>query len=491
MAVLGRATLLLALAVSAYGIGAALYGVRRNRPEWADSAAARSTRSPSILTVAFVVLEAAFLRNDFSFNTVAQTSSSTTPTFYRGAAVWSSQQGSLLLWAWLESLWSSLILFMTRKRLRDITPYATAILLGFCTFFVSLMVFYATPFGTTTPAPADGAGLDPLLRHPSMMIHPPMLYSGYTLSIIPLAFAMAALIARRIDADWLRATRRFALAAWLFLGVGILLGARWSYAELGWGGYWEWDPVENARAAAVAHADGVPALGDDPGEARDAEGVERLADARERDPGGDGHLQHLVQRLDPLDGRRHQLGRGDLAGADQPGLGGGVEQREFAGHRLDLLAEMGDLDVAEALDAGCGQSRCGDGVPERVARGELLVDGLPWAGVEYRQPVVLGRCRGARRGCRSRTAPAAGDRPAGARRGRRRSAARRGTAARSWPGLQHDVERRRLLGDAPHPGNSQPRRTTCRSRASPAIAPSAAAPGWASDDGVHTSVEMA
>ena len=108
------------------------------------------------------------------------------------------------------------------------------------------MVFYANPFATTRPAPPEGVGLDPLLRFPTMMIHPPMLYSGYTLCTIPLAFGIGALLARRVDADWIKAIRRFAFAAWLFLGVGILLGARWSYSELGWGGYWGWDAVENA-----------------------------------------------------------------------------------------------------------------------------------------------------------------------------------------------------------------------------------------------------
>ncbi len=160
--------------------------------------------------------------------------------------MWSSQEGSLLLWAWLLSLWSSLALFLTRRRMRDIAAYATAILLGFGAFFISLMVFYANPFATTRPAPAEGAGLDPLLRFPTMVIHPPMLYSGYTLCTIPLAFGMGALLARRVDADWIQAIRRFAFAAWLFLGIGILLGARWSYSELGWGGYWGWDAVENA-----------------------------------------------------------------------------------------------------------------------------------------------------------------------------------------------------------------------------------------------------
>ena len=150
------------------------------------------------------------------------------------------------MWAWLLSLWSSLALFLTRRRMRDVAAYATAILLGFGGFFISLMVFYAQPFATTNPAPSEGVGLDPLLRFPTMMIHPPMLYSGYTLCTIPLAFGMGALLARRVDAEWIRVIRRFAFAAWLFLGIGILLGARWSYSELGWGGYWGWDAVENA-----------------------------------------------------------------------------------------------------------------------------------------------------------------------------------------------------------------------------------------------------
>ncbi len=147
---------------------------------------------------------------------------------------------------WLLSLWSSLILFLTRRRVREIAPYATAVLLGFGAFFTSLTVFFANPFATTREPAAEGAGLDPLLLHPSMMIHPPMLYSGYTLLTIPFAFAIGALITGRLSIGVDRVTRRFALAAWLFLGIGILLGARWSYTELGWGGYWAWDPVENA-----------------------------------------------------------------------------------------------------------------------------------------------------------------------------------------------------------------------------------------------------
>jgi cytochrome c-type biogenesis protein CcmF len=246
MAVLGRALVLLALAVAVYGIAAALIGARRGRRDLVDSARRSVYAMAGLLTGAFLVLELAFLRSDFSFAVVADHSSTTTPAFYKGAAAWSSQEGSLLLWVWLLAMWSSLVIFLTRKRLRDVVPYATAVLLGMGVFFCTLIAFFESPFAQLAVVPAEGQGLNPLLRHPSMMIHPPMLYSGYTLFAIPFAFAVGALIRRRVDADWIASTRRFALAAWLFLGVGILLGARWSYAELGWGGYWAWDPVENA-----------------------------------------------------------------------------------------------------------------------------------------------------------------------------------------------------------------------------------------------------
>src|SRR4051812_48288646 len=198
------------------------------------------------LLAAFAILESAFLRSDFSSYLVATHSSTTTPAFYRATAIWSSQEGSLLLWATLLSVWSSAILFITRRRVREIAPYATAVLCGFAVFFVGLLVLMESPFGRLSPVPAEGVGLNPLLRHPSMMIHPPMLYSGYTLFAIPFAFAVGALVTRRLNADWIRTTRPFTLTAWFFLGIGIILGARWSYTELGWGGYWAWDPVENA-----------------------------------------------------------------------------------------------------------------------------------------------------------------------------------------------------------------------------------------------------
>ena len=246
MATLGRACLILAFVIALYGVGAGLVAWRSGRRDIAASARRSVYALAGVLTVAMIILESAFLRDDFSFATVAGHSSHTTPFFYKAAAVWSSQEVSLLLWVWLLAIWSSLALFLTRKRMRDVTPVATAVLAGFAAFFAGLLVFFASPFEVLGAVPADGSGLNPLLRHPSMMIHPPMLYSGYTLFTVPFAFAIGALVTRRVDAEWITATRRFALAAWLFLGIGIILGARWSYAELGWGGYWAWDPVENA-----------------------------------------------------------------------------------------------------------------------------------------------------------------------------------------------------------------------------------------------------
>src|SRR4051794_14492735 len=243
---LGSGCLALALCVALYGIAASLYGARGGGRAWVDSGRRAVYATAGVVVVAFGVLEAAFLRSDFALSVVADHSSTTTPTFYRATAVWSSQEGSLLLWVLLLGLWSSLMLFLTRRRAREVAPYAAAVLLGFAVFFLSLLVFLENPFDRAPSVVAEGAGLNPLLRHPSMMIHPPMLYSGYTLFAVPFAFAVGALIARRVDAEWIRVTRPFTLAAWTCLGTGVILGARWSYTELGWGGYWAWDPVENA-----------------------------------------------------------------------------------------------------------------------------------------------------------------------------------------------------------------------------------------------------
>src|SRR3954453_20810955 len=247
---LGSGCLALALCIAVYGIGASLYGASGRAGAasraWVDSGRRAVYAMAGVLLVAFVVLESAFVRSDFRLSVVADHSSTTTPLFYRVSAMWSSQEGSLLLWVVLLSVWSSLMLFLSRRRLREVAPYATAVLLGFAVFFCALLVLMENPFARAPGVVAEGAGLNPLLRHPSMMIHPPMLYSGYTLFAVPFAFAVGALITRRVDAEWIRVTRPFTLAAWTCLGAGVLLGARWSYTELGWGGYWAWDPVENA-----------------------------------------------------------------------------------------------------------------------------------------------------------------------------------------------------------------------------------------------------
>jgi cytochrome c-type biogenesis protein CcmF len=244
---IGSACLAVALVTALYATAAALHGARTGRRGLVVSARRAIWCLAGLVVLAVVLLQAAYLRSDLTWELVARNSSTDTPTFYKLTAMWSSQEGSLLLWALLLSVYSSLVLLATRNRLRDVVPYATAVLGGVSAFFLSLMVVFGqSPFDRLAAAPAEGAGLEPLLRHPAMAIHPPMLYSGYVGFAIPFAFAVGALVTRRADAEWIRATRRFALIAWTFLTCGILLGALWSYSELGWGGYWAWDPVENA-----------------------------------------------------------------------------------------------------------------------------------------------------------------------------------------------------------------------------------------------------
>src|SRR5215204_5718074 len=217
MASAGFLCLAAALAISLYGIGASLYGARAGRREYVDSGRRAVYALAGLLVVAMLILQLAFVRSDFSFALVASHSSTTTPLFYRLTAVWSSQEGSLLLWVLLLAAWSSAILFLTRHKLREVAPYATAVLLGFGAFFCALLVFLESPFTTLGAPPAEGTGLNPLLRHPSMMIHPPMLYACYTLFAVPFAFAAGALVTRRLGSESIRGTRPLTRAAWLFL----------------------------------------------------------------------------------------------------------------------------------------------------------------------------------------------------------------------------------------------------------------------------------
>jgi cytochrome c-type biogenesis protein CcmF len=246
MAGIGSACLAVGLLTALYAAAASVYGALRGGRRWAASGRRAIYCLAALMVTAFAILESAFLRSDFSYALVAQGSSTDTPTFYKVTALWATQDGSLLLWATLLALFSSSVLFLTRRSLRDIAPWATAVLGVVAAFFLLLMVGWENPFDTLAAPPLEGAGLNPLLRHPAMMIHPPMLYTGYVGFAIPFAFAVGALITRNSGADWIRATRRFTLVAWTFLGTGIMLGSLWSYTELGWGGYWAWDPVENA-----------------------------------------------------------------------------------------------------------------------------------------------------------------------------------------------------------------------------------------------------
>jgi cytochrome c-type biogenesis protein CcmF len=246
MAGAGSACLTVGLLTALYAAGASIAGARSGRREWVVSGRRAIYCLALLMVGATAILQAAFLRSDFSYALVAEASSTDTPGFYKVTAMWATQDGSLLLWALLLSLFSSAVLFLTRRRLREIVPWATAVLGGVAAFFLLLMVGWENPFTTLANPPAEGNGLNPLLRHPAMMIHPPMLYTGYVGFAIPFAFAVGTLVTRRTGAEWIAATRRFALVAWTFLGTGIMLGALWSYTELGWGGYWAWDPVENA-----------------------------------------------------------------------------------------------------------------------------------------------------------------------------------------------------------------------------------------------------
>lgn len=253
MSELGSAALVAALLTAIYSAAAAIYGARTGDRRWVDSARRAFYALFGLMLVAVVALEYAFLSSDFELSLVANNSSTTTPTLYKFTAMWGSQAGSLMLWAFVLSIAGSAVLFATRNAHREIAPWANAVMAGVATFFVGLMVvgIFAPaadtwPFETLAMVPAQGAGLNPLLRHPAMAIHPPMLYAGYVFFTVPFAFAIGALITRRLDASWIRSTRRFALIAWIFLSIGLALGARWSYSELGWGGYWGWDPVENA-----------------------------------------------------------------------------------------------------------------------------------------------------------------------------------------------------------------------------------------------------
>ena len=246
MSLLGRALLLLALACAVYAIGAALASRRTGRRSLQRSAERAVYGMALTVSAAMAVMVTALVTDDFSLRNVAEYSSSTLATHFKVTAVWASQAGSLLLWLWILSLYAALAVWLNRRRHRDMMPVVTAVLGAIGVFFIALLSFVTSPFATVADPPAEGRGLNPLLQNEYMVAHPPLLYLGYVGLAVPFAFAIGALVTRRLDTAWIGAIRRWTVVAWLFLGVGILLGSRWAYHELGWGGYWAWDPVENA-----------------------------------------------------------------------------------------------------------------------------------------------------------------------------------------------------------------------------------------------------
>lgn len=247
ISMLGRFSLLLALGMALYGAIVSVLGARRHKPLLVESGRRAVYAVFGLATFAALLMEAALVGRDFSVQYVARNGSLGTPLLYTVIALWGALEGSILLWIWILALMTLLVVVIEGKRNREAIPYATAVLLCISAFFLLLAAFPANPFRSIFPPPADGRGPNPLLQnHPLMAIHPPCLYTGYVGWSVPYAFAMAALIRGRLGGEWIRTVRRWSIVAWGFLTVGIILGGWWSYEVLGWGGYWAWDPVENA-----------------------------------------------------------------------------------------------------------------------------------------------------------------------------------------------------------------------------------------------------
>ncbi len=247
MSDLGYYALRLALVVAVAGIAAGVYGGLRRQPEWGEVARRAVLVHGALVTAGLGVLFYCFATLDFSLEYVAAHAARSMAVPYRMAAVWGGQAGSLLLWAWMLAAYSVAVVLVNRRQ-TTLLPWVCAVVLGNGAFFLVLLDFVTNPFEKLPigQVMSDGQGLNPLLQHPVMMIHPIILYTGLTGFVVPFAFGVAALATGELGSAWLRTTRRWTLWAWLFLSIGILLGGRWAYEVLGWGGYWAWDPVENA-----------------------------------------------------------------------------------------------------------------------------------------------------------------------------------------------------------------------------------------------------
>ena len=243
---LGQILLVTALLVAVLQAVLPLWGAQRGYAAWMAVARPAAYAQLVLLLGAFGVLTAAFVTQDFSVRYVAENSNSLLPLAYRYSAVWGAHEGSLLLWALVLALWNAAVARWSRQLPMQVLARVLGVLGIISIGFLAFLIFTSTPFARLLPAPLEGHDLNPLLQDPGLIIHPPMLYLGYVGFAVPFAFAIAALLEGRVDARWLRWTRPWTNVAWGFLTLGIALGSWWAYYELGWGGWWFWDPVENA-----------------------------------------------------------------------------------------------------------------------------------------------------------------------------------------------------------------------------------------------------
>src|SRR3954454_15951292 len=246
MTLLGQFALWAAWLLGLWGVVLGFSGQWQRRPELSRSVIRSAYAVCGCLLVASLALWKGLVSHDFNIEYVAAYTSRNLPPYYIFSAFWAGQKGSLLFWAVVLSIFASAAQLLTPRRYAHLMPYVAGVTSSVIVFFVSVMLFAPNPFERLPYVPADGRGLNPQLQNVGMVIHPPMLYLGYISITIPFAFAMAALLSRRLDTGWIQAIRKWTLVSWLFLSIGITLGMWWAYVELGWGGYWAWDPVENA-----------------------------------------------------------------------------------------------------------------------------------------------------------------------------------------------------------------------------------------------------
>ena len=260
---LGQLALLLALLAALLQAALPLAGAAGNRPAWMAVARPAALAQLLLLGFAYFALTAAFVQQDFSVLYVANNSNTLLPMVYRYTAVWGSHEGSLLLWVLMLAVWNAAVALWSRALPQVVSARVLGVIGLVAIGFLSFMIFTSNPFERLLPAPPEGHDLNPLLQDPGMIIHPPMLYVGYIGFVVPFAFAIAALLEGKVDARWQRWTRPWTNVAWGFLTIGIALGSWWAYYELGWGGWWFWDPVENASfmpwlaGAALIHSQAV------------------------------------------------------------------------------------------------------------------------------------------------------------------------------------------------------------------------------------------